>query len=141
MGRKCKFLTNKMSGSESFANSTIPFDSQAGIVAGGFVFCLLLLLLLGLIIFGIIKCSCGGGSSFDDCCFALFLRWMCYKCMCFTCCSSMKRRMQEDVELLERQDREMVRNKLGYTASGKPALFTVPAAAATQPQQQPPKTD
>lgn len=104
-----------------FANSTIDFNAQAGIIAGGFVACILSTLVLGLLLY---KCCCslefpachgcaiacdGECTDCGECCCCLSIKWMCFK-MCQCCCIDVKRKLKKHLERIrkhqEEEDRE-----------------------------------
>lgn len=96
-----------------FANSTLDFNVQCGIIAGGFSVSVLSTALLGLILFklsciGGDCCDCCGGCSIacendcSDCCCCVAVRWCFYR-YCPCCCIDMRRKLKRKMEKLQRQ--------------------------------------
>ena len=89
-----------------------PFDlgTQAGIIAGGFFFCLIATATFAMAIFGMISCKhcscCSGLPAVGESCLFVFMKWAIYK-YCPWCCKNYKRKLEKQMERLKREEEEM----------------------------------
>jgi hypothetical protein len=96
-----------------FANSTLDFNVQAGIIAGGFCTSLVLITLFALFVFNMCALSCCanvacnnvggcGDCSCRESCLGIFCTWLIYK-YCACCCKDYRRKLAKQVEKLKQQ--------------------------------------
>ena len=91
-----------------FANSTLDFNVQTGIIAGGFCGSIFLIVLFAAFVFNMCHCSvCGGGCfqqfelpDFRESCVGIFLTWLTYK-YCACCCKDYRKKLAKQVEKLK----------------------------------------
>lgn len=110
-----------------FANSTLDFNVQTGIIAGGLCASLLLIVTFALFVFNMCalsccaSCACTNGCGDYSCretCPGIFCTWLAYK-YCACCCKDYRRKLAKQVEKLklkhemeiqeeERQEKELM---------------------------------
>lgn len=84
-----------------FANSTLDFNVQTGIIAGGLCASLLLIATFALFVFNMCALSCPGGDySCRETCPGIFCTWLAYK-YCACCCKDYRRKLAKQVEKLK----------------------------------------
>ncbi|MBX9636548.1 MAG: hypothetical protein K2Q45_03245 [Nitrosomonas sp.] len=88
-------------GAVPFSNSTLDFNVQAGIIAGGFVTCILTSMLFFLFVFGTFECCCSCGDL-KNTCLGIFCIWFAYK-YCACCCKDYKRELENEISVLKKQ--------------------------------------
>lgn len=85
-----------------FANSTLDFNVQTGIIAGGLCASLLLIVTFALFVFNMCALSCPGGGDYScrETCPGIFCTWLAYK-YCACCCKDYRRKLAKQVEKLK----------------------------------------
>ena len=96
------FTTPPLAGAAAliFSNSTLDFNVQAGIIAGGFITSSLLILLFVMLLFNFCTCS---SVDVKDTCLLVFFKWLLYK-YCPCCFKNYRKKLNKEQERLRRNE-------------------------------------